>query len=250
MQTRQPPRFPSRRQARAGLRSPVASPRPCQRGLSLVDMMIGITIGLFAVAAAIVLVVSQLGENRRLVLETQVQQDLRAAADLVTRDLRRAGYDLDALNGLWLPDRPRLLPTESASALRDADLGDPGAPDYRYTRAGDRFFRLSWTAAEGTIYRQIGASGRQALTDRSTLKVTLFGVRAAPGPVTVSTLACPDLCPDGTQDCWPTLRVNDLLVEIEGEAVGDSQLRRRIESRVRLRNDAIDFRASGGQVCP
>ncbi|MBL0296208.1 MAG: hypothetical protein IPQ21_03185 [Betaproteobacteria bacterium] len=53
--------------------------------------MVGITVGLFIVAAAAMLVTTQLGDNRRLLLETQVQQDLRATADIITRELRRAG---------------------------------------------------------------------------------------------------------------------------------------------------------------
>ena len=54
--------------------------------------MVGVAIGLFVVAAASMLVVTQLSDNRRLTLETQVQQDLRATADIITRELRRAGH--------------------------------------------------------------------------------------------------------------------------------------------------------------
>jgi prepilin peptidase dependent protein B len=36
--------------------------------------------------------VSQLNNNRRLLLAARVQQDLRTATDLLTRDLRRSGY--------------------------------------------------------------------------------------------------------------------------------------------------------------
>ncbi|MDQ2780283.1 MAG: prepilin-type N-terminal cleavage/methylation domain-containing protein, partial [Pseudomonadota bacterium] len=65
--------------------------RLLQRGLSLVELMVGITIGLFVVAAAATLVSVQLADNRRLLLETQMQQDLRATADIIGRELRRAG---------------------------------------------------------------------------------------------------------------------------------------------------------------
>ena len=51
--------------------------------------MVGVAVGLFVVAAASMLVATQLSDNRRLTLETQVQQDLRAAADIITRELRR-----------------------------------------------------------------------------------------------------------------------------------------------------------------
>ena len=72
--------------------APYPRSRRGQRGLSLVEMMVGVAIGLLIVAAAALMVSSQLVENRRLMLETQVQQDLRAAMDILTRELRRAGY--------------------------------------------------------------------------------------------------------------------------------------------------------------
>ncbi len=77
----------------------------CQRGLSLVELMVGIAVGLFIVAGTVTLATSQLSENRRVLLETQVQQDLRAAADIIARDLRRAGRqnDNDALLNVAQP---------------------------------------------------------------------------------------------------------------------------------------------------
>ena len=72
-----------------------------QRGLSIVELMVGVAIGLFVVAAASMLVVTQLSDNRRLTLETQVQQDLRATADIITRELRRAGHWGKARDGVW-----------------------------------------------------------------------------------------------------------------------------------------------------
>ena len=208
--------------------------------------MVGITIGLFVVAAAIVLVVSQLGENRRLLLETQVQQDLRATADIVTRDLRRAGYNLNSLNNIGCPTNP-LGHIENDWALLDLTISS--APAYRYTRVSEQAFELSLDS-EARFSGRLATPRRQPLTDRNTLEVTTFSVVNAPGAVTTRTLACPELCPDGSQDCWPLLSVRDLLITIEGRAVSDANVLRRIQSRVRLRNDAVKFNAAGAQVCP
>ena len=79
------------------------------RGLSLVELMVGIAVGMFVVAAAATLVATQLTENRGLQLELQVQQDLRATADIITRELRR-GASLasfgDATSYVWTPGVP------------------------------------------------------------------------------------------------------------------------------------------------
>ena len=62
-----------------------------QRGLGLVELMVGITVGLIVAAGASMMAVNQINEHRRLMLETQIQQDLRSVADLLQQDLRRAG---------------------------------------------------------------------------------------------------------------------------------------------------------------
>ena len=60
--------------------------------MSIIELMIGITIGLFILAGATLVVTGQLSEGRRLLTDTQIQQDLRAASDIIARDVRRAGY--------------------------------------------------------------------------------------------------------------------------------------------------------------
>lgn len=227
-----------------------------QRGLSLVEMMVGVTIGLFVVAAASVLMVSQLGENRRLLLETQVQQDLRATADIITRDLRRAGYNLNSLNNVWLADQPLQLPTESFWGPLSFTAT---SVDYRYTRASEQTFQLS--LVNRTIYRKIGSAPAQPLTDSNTLRIENEAGHANSGfsvvlePVAAVTLACPRLCtPAGggapDQSCWPTLNVRDLVITIEGRAASDPSVFRRFESRVRVRNDEVAFDDVSARVCP
>ena len=67
--------------------------RPARdRGVSMVEMMVGVAIALVVVAGGLALLANFTGENRRLLLETRLNQDLRAAMDVVVRDLRRAGY--------------------------------------------------------------------------------------------------------------------------------------------------------------
>jgi Tfp pilus assembly protein PilW len=226
-----------------------------QRGLSLVELLVGIALGLFIVAAASTLIATQLSENRRLMLETQVQQDLRATADIITRELRRAGtLDVAAVTTLWLPDQPNGVPVENP--LRGPDLAPAGeVVSYRYTRvdapcdAPDCAYGL----ANNTIVSRINAGLPQALTDRNTLKINAFTVAAQ--PVETVQIACPQLCPGPspgsfTQDCWPTATVTDLVVTIQGEAASDASVQRTVTSRVRVRNDGLQFNTASGEVCP
>lgn len=218
-----------------------------QRGLSLVEMMVGIAVGLFVVAGAATLASTQLVENRRLLLETQVQQDLRAASDIITRELRRAGYDTFPESKVWSPAAGSSAPSSNSKAgLITGQGGD--VVTYRYDRPSASVldtFGYQWTNA--TIRHRIGTAV-QDLTDPRALKITDFHVDLE--DVGSQQLACPKLCVDGSQDCWPTLALTDAVITITGEAVSDASVTRTVKSRVRLRNDGVTFNVSATQVCP
>jgi type IV pilus assembly protein PilW len=227
------------------------SSRRRQRGLSIVELMVGVAIGLFVVAAASMLVVTQLSDNRRLTLETQVQQDLRASADIVTRELRRAGHWGKARDGVWYPGTVVPIRDNPYAAIRKADgtaFADgetSSAVLMTYARSGleaeetgaiESDEQLGFRLDNGVIQTRLGDAGWQALTDANTLKVTSFVLTMNLQPIR---LECPKPCPDPLVDCRPTLEVRDVTVDIAGEAAHDSSVKRSVRGHVRLRNDAI-----------
>lgn len=239
------------------------SPPRWQAGISLVEMLVGVTIGLFVVAAASALVVSQITDNRRLLIETQLQQDLRATADIITRELRRSGYWLQAQSGVPPPGGGNVV--QNPYRRFDLDTDDPGEVLYSYRRGGGaESFAFRYVSTEGAIrWCQRGGvdsdctDSGQELTDSSTLLVTAFDPTATrpagqannPQPIV---LPCPNLCADGTASCWPRLSVREAYIAIEGQSRGDSTVRRKIRTGVRLRNDdvALSPTLPAGQSCP
>jgi len=221
------------------------------RGLSIVELMIGVTISLFILAGATLLLTTQLSDNRRLLLEVQVQQDLRAAADIITRDVRRAGYWGQSYRQVW-PDPtvaqmanpyrdtvPAAAPGGTTSLVYDRSIDEEGRPlgtdDNAVTAAERVGFRLN--VANRTIDTQISDGNWQALTDPTVLTVTAFNVllnardlpvpRSGPGPA---------LGPGG---CPLVQTARDLTVVIIGQAVHDPLVRRSLRETVRLRNDDV-----------
>jgi prepilin-type N-terminal cleavage/methylation domain-containing protein len=227
-----------------------------QRGLSLVELMVGMTIGLFIVAGAALLTGTQLGENRKLILETQVHQDLRAAADIITRELRRAGYDLAAENQIWsagIASGAATTPPKPAKASVRVGLNIDTAGGekvaFKYDRplpetTADFGYRL----VNGTIRFRAENQPLQDVTDRSTLEVTNFDVVRETAHT--EQMACPRLCPDGTQACWPTVSITSVTITITGRAVADPNFSRTVISKVRLRNDGAKFNTGTVEVCP
>ena len=96
--------------------------------------------------------------------------------------------------------------------------------------------QLGFRLDNGVIQTRLGDAGWQALTDGNTLKVTGFNLTMNGQPVR---LECSKPCPDPLVDCRPVLEVRDLRVRIRGEAANDSNVKRSVDNRVRLRNDTV-----------
>jgi len=70
----------------------MTSIRHTQRGFSLIELMVGMAIGLILMAAVVALTVSMLRTNAETVTLSKLTQEGRAISDLVTREVRRARY--------------------------------------------------------------------------------------------------------------------------------------------------------------
>jgi len=217
--------------------------------MSLVELMVGITVGLFVVAAATTLMANQLSDNRKLLVETQIQQDLRASMDIITRQLRRAGAQDTALAQAGLGTATGLGGNPSAFTAVTPAAGAGSEVRFAFYRGqgdqGPYGFKLE---AEG-IKSLIGGEWRE-LTDINVMRVTDFTV--TPVVVASAVLPCPKLCPNGTADCWPQLVVRDYTVMIRAEAKNDATVQRTMSTAVRLRNDWVKFNAPAAPspVCP
>ncbi len=220
---------------------PAMHRRRC-RGLSLVELLIGVAAGLIVVAAAIMLFATQVREQRRSMLEARLTQDLSGAADLIVRDLRRAGYWGDAGAGVWSADAaPRTNPyaaVEPMAAASDA-AAFSWSRDTVENHAVDDEERFGWRLRAGAVELRLGASPWQAVTDAMLLTVTELVITPTLERVDLAGL-CTRPCGDAAAGiCPPQLQVRSLSVRMVGRAAADTGVRRAVETRVRLRNDAV-----------
>ena len=185
-----------------------------QRGLSLIELMIGITVALFIAAAGGSMLVGQLREHRALALEARLTQDMRAAMDIVTRDIRRAGYWQHAASGIspFASSTAPTVPYNSTgfAALTPASGASASSVTYAYDKSASAAAGLgdqsAFALVGGVLTTTIGNSGPQPLTDANTTTVTAFDVaqEAAVQPV-----SCPGACPAG--GC-PQVYIRELIV--------------------------------------
>ena len=232
-----------------------------QRGLSLVELMVGITIGLIVVAATTVLFSAQLGESRRLIAEAQVQQDLRASADIIARELRRSGnlgFDWE----LQAYVRATGSSVEPLASLASRNLSSVGTDDevtFEYYPSGSSStpadgFGFKLVVDRGVLQTRLVAGGWQDLTDPATMRVTEFAVTRLPD--IVSKIPCARPCPSSDTSCWPSVNQRSFQIRITARHRTFPEIERTHESRVRLRNDHLQFfsvnstTTTGAKFCP
>ena len=153
--------------------------RAAHAGVSMVELLVATAIGLIVVAAAGSVVAANQVSTRRVQIEARLMQDLRGAAELVGRDLRRAGQWAAAASGVRLGDaigtvnpHIEIAPANvAASAVALSFSTDSGVPD-----AVDDSERFGSRLRAGAIEIQLGARNWQALSDPQTLVVTAFSV--------------------------------------------------------------------------
>jgi type II secretory pathway component PulJ len=219
------------------------------RGLSLVELMVGITIGLFVVAAAVTLTSNQLVDNRRLLLELQIQQDLRATMDIMTRQLRRAGTNVGGSQNYVAESGLGGLKSTNGEVTPTVAGANQTVFSFVRNAADQGPYGFTLDAGNGVVITNLGGNNPQELTDRSTMRVRNLTFTAQ--PIVSARLPCPKLCPDGSTDCWPELVIQRITIDMTAEARSDPRIQRSLASDVRVRNDWVrDSTAANTRVCP
>lgn len=246
---------------------PPASQRCRQRrhslaqGLGLVEIMVALALGLFLIGSGATLVLSQLAGQRQLLLESRLHQDLRAVADLILRDLKRAGYDGAAQDSLWHPggSTPTGNPyagTSPAPGTTATSLGYAYSRDAREDHtvsSTERFGLRLNTSTRALELRLAGAALQpatsdnwQALTDPARVRITHWQVAVQDQRVDLLGQCGVPVCPAGGSTapggatCPPRLLQRTALIELDAADARDPSVRTHLRQRVRLRNDLLE----------
>lgn len=240
------------------------------RGFSLVELMVSLVAGLIVSGATITFVLSSLRSNSEFVGATQLMIELRNTMDLVTRDLRRAGYDEQAL--LYV-NRPSGITATSPFSTIALTGGSTNASCivYAYDKAG------------GTAGTVSAANGEVRAIRRVVRTVNGVSVGVVEMFESSSTTTAPDCAADtatayttypaGCQNGWCALsdprrlnvtqfqivdggldqtvtggdfiRVRDFTITLAGETIpvsasaADAPAQRSVRSVVRVRTDCV-----------
>lgn len=181
--------------------------RRTQRGLTLVELMVGMAIGLLITAIALLAMSQHLRENHRLLVETRLTQDLQAVMDLVSRDIRRAG-----------------TLTVQADGVRFHQAGSPN--------------ELAYRLQDGIVSMKIGDGHWQAMTDVQALRISQLRFVPSTQEIVLEG-ACRQTCDPASAQCPPRQLIRSVDVQLTARAVHDPAWTHTATRHVQLRHDAL-----------
>lgn len=138
--------------------NPWKTPRRSQTGLTLIELMIGMALGLIVIGATIGLALSLMRSNNDSIRAARLTQELRAMGDIVSAEVRRARSLVDPLANVG----------QGAAAFTTCNAISPGLPVAPETRNsssclviayqcnpsdGSGQYRMIRLASNGLVYR-------------------------------------------------------------------------------------------------
>lgn len=220
------------------------------QGLSMVELLISVVLGLLVVAAGGTIAVATITSSRRGMVEARLEQDVRSALSVVERELRRAGYWSNAMYEGRKPD-----PNQAAVRNPHVPITVTGSKQVDYTYSSkvldsdmipteDFSIRLLEDAQVGTGVLQIRRDKQgswEPLTDPDTVRITAFNVNldtqlSKKVPTSKDCCKCPVTNP--APQC-PGIHLRAYSIQLTGVSRTDTSLSKTLATTVRVRNDQI-----------
>ena len=213
--------------------------RVLQRGVSIVEMMIGIAVGMFVVMVITQFFVGQIVGNSDLLKTTRLNQELRTIMDLTVRDIRRDGYWANAISGVWYDGSPGVTtnPLQSiviGSTVNPATTTSASSVKYSYDVNGNgtvedsENFTIQLNNNAVELVQGILNPTTTTLSDTGTTTITALNFSFAPAAVTVGCIVA------GSN---PVLTVRELTISLTGQLTSDPTVTRTMQETIRIRAD-------------
>lgn len=222
-----------------------------QAGITLVEALIGLALSLIVTTSMIALMGNSVGSAKRIIQMSQLSDELRNAASMMSRDVRRANYNP---NSIYCYGNSDCATDGSATQAPDIyiDTSDNGCFTFNLDRNWDGEsdsdnaggFRRVLVNSEraggdvGVIEMWVGDQDPQCgdgpggdwipVTDPGFVDVTFFRVENDGFSGTVGS---------GTGTLTQGIRVIDL--SVRGELILDRRIHKELRDRIRVRNDFL-----------
>lgn len=236
------------------------------KGLGLVELMVTITIGLVVIAGVVNVFASSAKSNSDVLKATRLNQELRAAMDIMTRDITRAGYwSVSTGANSVVNSSGAVNLTNNPFTAGNNDLAVTGSClTYTYAVDDDNTVdpeeKFGFQLINNTLYMRSGGANLgctqsanntwEPITNPELVKVTGLSFEI--------TRRCTNVTPTPTRNCTynetgyvaptaddTTVTVRRVDITLKGELAADAKVQRELFESVRVRNDLIDRYGDG-----
>lgn len=203
-------------------------------GFSLIELMVGVTVGIVLLLLVSQFFVGRLIGNTAMLQSARLNQELRSIMDFTVRDLRRAGYWGGAIQGVWYDGTTGIV----ANPLQAITV-NPNSISFSYDVNGNgsldvtpsETFTIQFNATDHTVELVQGDNPPSQLSDPYLTRITDLSFEGAFVEVTVPCIR-PTVTP-------PVLTLRSVTVTIAGELASDPEVKRTLTETVRIRDDPI-----------
>ncbi len=231
-----------------------------QRGWSVVELMVAAALSVIVSSSAVAMLSNTMASNSRIMHSSRLSHDLRASMQLMSRDVRRAGYTEGAMwclaGNVCLPNANINLPVGSALPLvttiqapggilinddndcftfeldrnQDGSVTDDEHGAYRRSLNGGIGVMQMWTGSGAPDCSSASADWMDISYPRL-VDITSFSVD---DDLSVEQEVATDLLGNSV-----TQRVRRIRLQISGAVVNDAQIAEQLESVIDVRNDIM-----------
>lgn len=158
-------------------RRPAGSKRHGERGISLIETLIAMALGLLVLTGVLQLMIQLIDGNTQTIKVTRLEQDVRTVMDIIVQDLRRAGSFPESVRDLgdakrFLQDQPPLLLIDG-EAPRSGQSGSSVTYAYRESDGKLTQGKFALDVKAGTVQMHTGtAAAPETITDPAFMNVT------------------------------------------------------------------------------
>ena len=218
-----------------------------QSGATMMEVLIAMTISLVVTSAMIAMMSNSLGTTTRIIHMTKLTDDMRAALQMMSRDVRRSSYNANSMycyanddcatDGSSLTLAGDVVINDTADCFtfltdrdHDGDSTEDSAGGFRHvTKNGVGVIEM-WTGdGAPNCTDAAGAAGWVDITDGEQMDIFAFTV----GDEGYSQV----ILDNGTATL--SQKVRKIRMDMEGRLVLDNSITRHIEDVITIRNDLL-----------
>lgn len=219
-----------------------------QKGASLMEVLVAMSISLVVTASMVALMANSLGNTARIIQMTKLSDDMRIALQMMTRDVRRSSYNANSMfcyaNEDCASDGAVTLPgditiSDSGNCFtfltdrdHDGDSTENSAGGFRRVTAGGVGVIEMWTGDESpNCAAAAGSANWVQITNPDNMDIFAFTVDENLS-YTVNVLD------DGLGNTL-SQKVRKIRMDMRGRLVMDNSIERHVEDVISVRNDLL-----------